>query len=71
MTAVALIVAFTFSVLLFAVVVAAALLLWGYIWWRTRKLRRELYAQMRTREAGGRVIEGEVIRKNQSGDQGD
>lgn len=56
--AVLLVVAFTFSVVLFAVLVAVGLLVWAYLWWKTRALRK----QLRERPPGGRVIEGEVIR---------
>ena len=52
------IVAFTLSILIFAAVVAVALLVGGFLWWKTRALRR----QMRERPRGGRVIDGEVIR---------
>jgi Flp pilus assembly protein TadB len=50
--------AFLLSVVVVAVALAAALVGFGYLWWRTRALRRKL----REQPAGGRVIEGEVIR---------
>ena len=53
-----LVAAFTFSLVLFAVLVVVGLLVWTYLWWKTRALRK----QMRERPPGGRVIEGEVIR---------
>jgi Flp pilus assembly protein TadB len=58
-----------FSVLLFAVVLTAGAMAWGYLWWRTRDLRK----QMRKHPPGGvviegRVIEGEVIREVDSRD---
>jgi len=56
--AVLLVVAFMFSLLVFAILVTGGLLVWGYLWWKTRELRR----QMRERPPGGRVIEGETIR---------
>ncbi|HVS25819.1 MAG TPA: hypothetical protein VHE58_00670 [Burkholderiales bacterium] len=56
--AVLLVVAFMFSLLVFAILVTGGLLVWGYLWWKTRELRR----QMRERRPGGRVIEGETIR---------
>lgn len=59
LSAVLLAVAFILSVLVFAVVVTGGLLVWGYLWWRTRGLRK----QMRERPPEGRVIEGEVIRE--------
>jgi hypothetical protein len=52
-------VALMFSVVLFAVVLTVGMVAWGYLWWRTRELRR----QMREHPPGGIVIEGEVIRE--------
>jgi UPF0716 family protein affecting phage T7 exclusion len=49
---------FMLSLLIFAAVAAIALLAGGYLWWKTRALRR----QLRERPSGGRVIDGEVIR---------
>jgi hypothetical protein len=46
-----------FSVLLFAVVFTGGAIAMGYMWWRTRELRK----QMREHPTGGVVIEGEVI----------
>ena len=59
--AILLVLVFTLSLLFFAVLIAGGLLAWGFLWWKTRKLRRELQEQMRQRPSGGRVIEGEVI----------
>ncbi len=53
-----LVAAFTLSLLVFALLATIGLLVWGYVWWKTRELRR----QMRERPPGGRVIEGETIR---------
>jgi len=53
-----LVVAFMLSLLIFAAVAAIALLVGGFLWWKTRALRR----QMRERPPGGRVIDGEVMR---------
>ncbi|MGB7990711.1 MAG: hypothetical protein WCF44_15035 [Candidatus Methylophosphatis roskildensis] len=65
-----LVVAFMFSLVFFAIVVAVGLLVWAYLWWNTRELRK----QMRDRPPGGsaqppggQVIEGEVIRDQQDG----
>jgi hypothetical protein len=52
-------------VMALAVLVAVGLLGVGYLWWKTRDLRR----QMRERPPGGRVIEGEVIRDTASRDE--
>ena len=65
LAAVLLVVAFTFSLLVFAILVTGVLLVWGYLWWKTRELRR----QMRERPPGGRVIEGEAIREDESHDK--
>jgi membrane protein implicated in regulation of membrane protease activity len=43
------------SMLLFAVLAGTALLVGGYLWWKTRELRRQL------QERSGRIIEGEVV----------
>ena len=53
-----LVMAFMLSLLVFAFVAAIGLMLGGYLWWKTRELRK----QMRDRPQGGRIIEGEVIR---------
>ena len=42
--ALALVLAFTFSLIFFALVALGALLVWGYVWWKTRELRRQLRA---------------------------
>jgi hypothetical protein len=58
-----------FSLLVFAVLLVAGLVVGGWWWWKTRHLRRELRERMaqmaqevQDEQAGGRVIEGEVIR---------
>jgi uncharacterized membrane protein len=43
--------AFVFASVLFAVLAVAALLLWGWLWWRSRNLPKA--------PRGGAVIEGE------------
>ena len=57
-SAVVLVVAFMFSLVILAAVAAVALVAGTYLWWKTRALRR----QMRERPPGGHVIDGEVIR---------
>jgi len=47
-----------FSLLVFAFVAAGALMLWGFLWWKTRELRR----QLRAGPPGGRVIDGAAVR---------
>ena len=56
--AVLLVVAFMFSLLVFAFIAGAGLLVLAYLWWKTRDLRRHL----RERPPGGLVIEGEAVR---------
>lgn len=54
------------SVVLFAVVLCLGAIGWGYFWWKTRKLRREMRnragAARQTSDGSTVVIEGEVIR---------
>jgi len=55
---IALVVAFMFSVVALAVVSVIVVIAIGYVWWKTRDLRR----RMRENPPGGRVIDGDVIR---------
>ncbi|MDP1732756.1 MAG: hypothetical protein Q8L44_00170 [Sulfuritalea sp.] len=48
---------FMFSVILFAVIAVLGLALWGYVRWKTRKLRRA----MQERAPNGNVIDGEAV----------
>ena len=57
-SAAVLVVVFMLSFLIFAAVAAIVLLVGGYLWWKTRTLRR----QVRERPLGGQVIDGGVIR---------
>lgn len=57
-----LIAAFMVSLVVFTIALAGALGIGGYVWWKTRELRR----RMRERPQGGHVIEGEVIRDDGS-----
>ena len=61
-SAAVLVVAFLFSLVIFAAVATIALAGGIYLWWKTRALRR----QLRERPPGGRVIEGEVVREAKS-----
>lgn len=47
------------SVVLFAAVAAVGVVAWGWLWWKTRDVRK----QMRAHPPGGLVLEGEVIRE--------
>jgi len=50
-----LVLGFIFSVVVFAVIAALGLVVWGYLWWKTRELRREMHEHV----SGSQVIEGE------------
>lgn len=56
--AVALVVAFMFSVVALAIVSVIIVIAVAYLWWKTRDLRR----RMRENPPGGRVIDGDSIR---------
>lgn len=60
-----LVVGFMFSLLVLAVLVTGGLVVLGYLWWKTRELRR----QLRERPPGGRVIEGVSVREAGSRDR--
>ena len=56
--------ALMFSVVFFALILTLGLVAWGYLWWKSRDLRRQMREQQgRREEAEGLVIEGEVIRE--------
>lgn len=68
--------ALMFSVVLFAIIATVGILAWGYFWWKTRDLRkqmREIHEQALRGQSGYRppagsdVIEGEVIREIRPG----
>ena len=51
------------SVLVFASIAAIGALMFGYLWWKTRGLRKQMRKQQMPENASqGCVIEGEVIR---------
>lgn len=58
--AVLLIAAFMFSLVVLAVALIVGAALFGYFWWKTRKLRREMRA-MPSGTPDGAVIEGEAV----------
>ena len=63
--------AFMFSAVVFIAIAIAGVVLWGYFWWKTRALRRQLQAQMGAHRFGNVdeppdseavIIEGESTR---------
>jgi HAMP domain-containing protein len=50
---------FMFSVIVFAVIGVLGLMLWGYLQWKTRKLRRAMREQAAA--SNGHVIDGEAV----------
>ena len=48
--------ALMFSVVVVAIILVAGTIAWGYLWWRTRELRK----QMRNYPPPGMVMEGEM-----------
>lgn len=42
-----------FSVVIIAVAIAFGLVIWGWIWWKTRALRQQMRDQMEARMAAG------------------
>ena len=55
--AILLIVGFMFSLVVLAVIAVLGLAVWGYLWWKTRQLRRA----MQEHAPDGQVIDGEAI----------
>ena len=54
---IALILGFMFSVVFLSVVAVLGLAIWGYVWWKTRALRKS----MKQQASDGHVIDGEAI----------
>ena len=52
--------ALMFSVVVVAVILVAGTIAWGYLWWKTRELRK----QMRNYPPPGMVREGELAENN-------
>lgn len=53
-----LILGFMFSVVLLAIVAVLGLLAWGYLWWKTRKIRQTMAASP---PEEGQIFDGEAI----------
>lgn len=71
--AVVLVVMLMMSAVLFAVAITAALIIWARFWWKTRELRKRMreaptddpFAAFRHATEPGRVIEGEVVQRDE------
>jgi len=54
--------AFVVSLVFLGIGLAVVLIGGGYLWWKTRELRRQLRARMHSQpQPGGEIIEGEVV----------
>jgi len=61
--------AFVVSLVFVAIGLAIVLTFGGYLWWKTRELRRQMRARMQEQSqpwSAGDFIEGEVIRQEQT-----
>ncbi len=60
-----LVLAFMFSLVALAVVAVGGLAVWGWLWWKTRAIRKQLREQapMAAQADDGYIIEGEVVRE--------
>lgn len=70
--AVLLVLAFMFSLVALAVAAVGGIILAGWLWWKTRAVRKQI-ATAQTREeyrfretSGGTIIEGEVVRETET-----
>jgi hypothetical protein len=57
------------SFVVFVIVLTVLLVVGLYVWWKTRHFRRQLKEQLNAQRSGappGDIIEGEVIRKDES-----
>ena len=64
--------AFMFSLVALVVVAVGGLMLWGWLWWKTRAIRQQIREQgleqgpISTDFKDGQIIEGEVVRENEA-----
>lgn len=65
--AIVLVSALALSVLFFAVLIVIGAFIGGYLWWKTREIRKQIRTQFSSNQTGrgasfdGEIIEGEVI----------
>ena len=55
-----------FSLAALAVVAVGGAMLWGWLWWKTRAIRKQMREQGPQTASEGYIIEGEVIREQDS-----
>jgi len=60
-----LVLAFMFSLIALAVIAVGGLMIWGWLWWKTRAIRQQMQEMQAEMPLSGQVIEGEVIRENE------
>lgn len=58
-----LVLAFMFSLFVLAVVAVGGAILGGWLWWKTRAVRKQMREQGPKTASDGYIIEGEVIRE--------
>jgi hypothetical protein len=58
-----------FSVVVLAAVVVVGLIVWSYLWWKTREIRRAMREAPVDRR-GGDIIEGEAVVVDETGTPG-
>lgn len=63
-----LVLAFMFSLVALAVVALGGIAIWGWLWWKTRAIRKQMREQppMEASVDDGYIIEGEVVRETSS-----
>lgn len=61
-----LVLAFMFSLVALAIVAVGGLAVWGWLWWKTRAIRKQMREQgpMATPADDAYIIEGEVVRES-------
>ena len=59
--AILLVSALALSIFFFAVVAVAGVLVGGYLWWKTRELRKQIRTQFASSDSQREIIEGEII----------
>ena len=64
--------AFMFSLVALAVIAVGGLMVWSWLWWKTRAIRQQLREQgpinadLNRHTGNGHIIEGEVVRDSES-----